>query len=278
MNSDSPHPWLTIRAGGAPLLLCMPHTGTEVPEELAAGFVSPWLARKDTDWWIDRLYAFAEAMGASLVRTGMSRSVIDANRDPSGASLYPGQATTELCPTTTFDGEPLYRAGAAPGAAQIAQRREQYFEPYHRAITEQITRLRVLHPTVVVYDCHSIRSQIPRLFPGQLPHLNLGTFSGASCAPALTHSIESACEASAFSRVTNGRFKGGYTTRHYGEPTQGIHGVQMELACRGYLDEPEADPCERNWPAGWDAARAADLRQVLERALHACLRFARDAA
>ena len=267
MNSPS-NPWLTVRAGAAPLLLCMPHTGTDIPPELESGLVSAWLARKDTDWWIDRLYGFARDLGASLVRTGVSRSVIDVNRDPSGASLYPGQATTELCPTTTFDGEPLYRDGAAPGAAEIARRRQAYFEPYHRAVAEQSARLRTLHPRIVVYDCHSIRSQIPRLFPGTLPHFNLGTFSGASCAPGLTRRIEAVCDASAFSRVTNGRFKGGYTTRHYGAPAQGIHGVQMELACRGYLKEPPAAPAQNNWPAAWHAADAAAMQEVLERVLH----------
>jgi N-formylglutamate deformylase len=272
MNAPS-NPWLTVRAGHAPLLLCMPHTGTDIPPELQARFVSAWLARKDTDWWIDRLYAFAEDLGASLVRTGLSRSVIDANRDPTGASLYPGQATTELCPTTTFDGEPLYREGAAPTADEIARRRQAYFEPYHRALSEQIARLRALHPLVIVYDCHSIRSHIPRLFSGTLPNFNLGTFSGASCAAALTQSLEAVCDASSFSRVTNGRFKGGYTTRHYGQPAQGIHAVQMELACRGYLEEP-AKPGENTWPTPWDGSRAAGLRAVLERLLEACLRFA----
>jgi N-formylglutamate deformylase len=268
------NPWLTIRAGSAPLLLCMPHTGTDIPQEIEAGFVSAWLARKDTDWWIDRLYAFAEGLGASVVRTGLSRSVIDANRDPSGASLYPGQATTELCPTTTFDGEPLYREGAAPTPGEIARRRERYFAPYHRAVGEQIARLRALHPRIVVYDCHSIRSRIPRLFADELPNFNLGTFFGASCAATLTQSIEAACDASSFSRVTNGRFKGGYTTRHYGQPAQGIHAVQMELACRGYLKEPAVTPDDSNWPAEWNAVAAAPLREVLERILRACLEFA----
>lgn len=274
MNSPAPQPWLSVRAGDAPLLLCMPHTGTDIPPEIEARFASPWLARKDTDWWIERLYAFAAGLGASLVRTAMSRSVIDANRDPTGASLYPGQATTELCPTTTFDGEPLYRAGAAPAAAEIAQRRQRYFDPYHRAVSEQITRLRALHRCVVVYDCHSIRSQIPRLFPGTLPHFNLGTFAGASCAPQLTQSLEAVCDASQFSRVTNGRFKGGYTTRHYGKPAHGVHAVQMELACRGYLAEPAAAPAADNWPSPWDEAAAGTMQGVLRQVLRACLSFA----
>lgn len=255
----------------------MPHTGTGIPAELADGFVSDWLARRDTDWWIDRLYGFAESLGASLVRTDISRSVIDMNRDPTGASLYPGQATTELCPTTTFDGQPLYRPRGEPTAQEVARRREAYFTPYHRAISEQIERLRGLHPRIVVYDCHSIRSHIPRLFEGALPNFNLGTFSGASCAPELTDSLEALCDATAFSRVTNGRFKGGYTTRHYGKPGTGVHAVQMELACRGYMTEPEGEPDSSNWPGAWDRAAAEPMREVLEKILRACLGFAASA-
>src|SRR5882762_590877 len=185
MIEESSAPWLTVRRGLAPVLLCMPHTGTRIPPAIEAQLASAWLARKDTDWWIERLYEFAGRLGASIVRTGVSRTVIDPNRDPSGASLYPGQATTGLCPTTTFDGEPLYRAGCAPAADEIAARRHEYFEPYHRAIEEEIARLRRLHPALVLYDCHSIRSAVPRLFAGTLPHFNLGSFSGASCAASI---------------------------------------------------------------------------------------------
>ena len=275
MTEQTTTPWLTVRRGAAPLLLSMPHTGTDIPNALESGFVSGWLACRDTDWHIDRLYAFAELMDASLVRTAVSRSVIDPNRDPSGASLYPGQATTELCPSTTFDGEPLYRAGHAPTAADILARRETYFAPYHRAIAAEILRLRAEHPVIVLYDCHSIRSQIPRLFTGLLPNFNLGTFSGASCAPALTARIEGLCDIPGFSRVTNGRFKGGYTTRHYGRPQEGVHAVQMELACRGYLREPVGEVHQGNWPVSWDAVFAAPLQEILGRVLASCLEFAR---
>lgn len=273
MSTATGTPWLTVRRGTAPLLLCMPHTGTDIPPQLESGFASLWRARRDTDWWIDRLYAFAEARGATLVRTAISRSVIDPNRDPSGASLYPGQATTELCPTTTFDGEPLYRDGAAPDEAQIKTRAQTYFEPYHRAIAAEIARLKARHAAIVLYDCHSIRSQVPRLFAGTLPNFNLGTYAGASCAPQLTAAIEAVCDASGYSRVTNGRFKGGYTTRHYGRPREGVHAIQMELACRGYLPEPLGAVHEGNWPLPWDEAFAAPLRVVLERVLGACLQF-----
>lgn len=273
MSTATLTPWLTVRRGTAPLLLCVPHTGTDIPTELHSGFASLWRARRDTDWWIERLYAFAEQRGATLVRTGISRAVIDPNRDPSGASLYPGQATTELCPTTTFDGEPLYRDGAAPDPTQIRTRTQTYFEPYHHAIAAEIARLRSRHPAIVLYDCHSIRSQVPRLFPGTLPNFNLGTYCGASCAPQLSAGIEAVCDASGFSWVSNGRFKGGYTTRHYGRPADGVHAIQMELACRGYLREPIGEVHEGNWPPPWDEAFAAPLRAVLERVLLACLEF-----
>ena len=270
-------PWLTVRQGSAPLLLCMPHAGTTIPAEMEARLVSPWLARKDTDWWIDRLYEFAFRLGASVVRMDVSRTVIDCNRDPSGASLYPGQATTELCPTTTFDGELLYRIGGAPQEAEIAARRNAWFDPYHRAIEQEIARLRALHPAIVLYDCHSIRSRIRRLFTGTLPHFNIGTFAGASCAPELTARIEQLCDGGPFSRVTNGRFKGGYTTRHYGRPRQGVHALQMELACRGYLREPQGEVDVSNWPCPWDETIAAPMQALLEQVLSACLTFAAGA-
>jgi len=270
--------WLQIHRGHAPLIISLPHTGTEIPADIEPRLVSRWLARKDADWWVDRLYAFAEDMGATLVRTAISRTVIDVNRDPSGASLYPGQATTELCPTTTFDGEPLYRDDQAPDEAEIARRREAYFEPYHAALRAEIDRLRAVHPRVVLYEAHSIRSRVPRLFDGELPQFNLGTNSGASCDAALTAAVEAACDASGLPRITNGRFKGGWTTRHYGQPSQGVHALQMELACRGYMDDPSEPPTPETWPTPFHADRAEPLRAVLEDVLSACLQFTRSPA
>ncbi len=267
--------WLTVRRGSAPLLVSLPHTGTTIPAAFEGRLVSPWRARKDADWWIDRLYDFAADLGSTIVHTAISRTIIDVNRDPSGVSLYPGQATTELCPTTTFDGEPLWRE--APDAAEIAARRVAYFEPYHATITAELARLRALHPTVVLYDCHSIRSVIPRLFEGVLPAMNLGTNGGASCAPALQAAIEGIAAASAFDHVANGRFKGGYITRAYGRPATGVHAVQMELACRTYLAEPIPDVGEADWPPDYDPDHAAPMRAVLTRILNACLDFARNA-
>ncbi|MBL8554010.1 MAG: N-formylglutamate deformylase [Phenylobacterium sp.] len=266
--------WLEIRRGEAPLIVSFPHTGTELPTAVAARLISPWLARKDADWWIERLYDFAPGLGATTIRTSVSRTVIDVNRDPSGASLYPGQATTGLCPVTTFDGEPLYRM-AEPDEAEIARRRETYFEPYHAALAAEIGRLRAIYPKVVLYEAHSIRSAIPRLFEGELPNFNIGTNSDASCDPALTAAVEAACDAGPFSRVTNGRFKGGWTTRHYGRPEGGVHAIQMELACRGYMDEPEGLTTSLTWPTPYDEARAAPMRVALTDVLTACLDFAK---
>jgi len=266
--------WLTVRRGEAPLIVSVPHAGTDLPAALQTRLVSPWLARKDADWWVDRLYDIAEGLGATTVRTAVSRTVIDVNRDPSGVSLYPGQATTGLCPTTTFDGEPLYREGEAPDEAEIAERRKAFFDPYHVALSAEVERLRERHGRLVLYEAHSIRSQIPRLFEGVLPHLNIGTNSGSSCDPALTSAVAGLCAASNLSLAVNGRFKGGWTTRRYGDPAAGVHAIQMELACRGYMREPIGPPSPDSWPAPYDPATAAPIRALLARILAACIAFA----
>ncbi|MCA3628398.1 MAG: N-formylglutamate deformylase [Methylobacterium sp.] len=272
-----PDNWLTMRQGNAPLVISLPHTGHDLPPELAARVVSPWLARKDCDWWIDDLYAFAAKLDATIIHTSLSRTLVDVNRDPSGVSLYPGQATTELCPSTTFDGEPLYQPGQVPDAAESALRRKLAFDPYHAALAGELQRLRGRNTRVVLYDCHSIRSVIPRLFEGELPQFNIGTHSGAACDARLAAEIEKLCDQSGRSRVTNGRFKGGYITRNYGKPETGIHAVQMELACRGYMREPMPDVSEANWPGAYDPAYAAPIRATLQSVLQACLAFAKGA-
>ncbi|HEY4114889.1 MAG TPA: N-formylglutamate deformylase [Rhizomicrobium sp.] len=265
--------WLQAHRGQSPLIVSMPHTGTDIPPEIGGRLVSPWLGRKDADWHIEKLYDFAPQLDATIIRTTISRTVIDCNRDPSGASLYPGQATTGLSPTTTFDGEPLYRQGEMPDEIEIAQRRARYFDPYHAAIAGEIARLKARHGKVVLFDAHSIRSRIPRLFEGELPNFNIGTNGGRTCGDALTTAIEKICDATAFSQVTNGRFKGGWTTRHYGMPQDGLHAIQLELACRGYMDEPE-DPAVGKWPSPYSIERAAPMRAVLKQILQACLTFA----
>ncbi|MBM3510234.1 MAG: N-formylglutamate deformylase [Alphaproteobacteria bacterium] len=269
--------WLTVRRGGGPLVLSVPHAGTEIPPAIASACVSVWRARKDADWWIDRLYDFAERLDATVVRTAIARTVIDVNRDPSGASLYPGQNTTELCPTTTFDGEPLYADGAAPDAAEVAHRRQAFFDPYHGALRAALDRLRQEHPVVVLYDAHAIRSVVPRLFEGTLPVFNIGTNSGAACAPPLTRAVVEHCAAAGLPYVVDGRFKGGYITRAYGRPQAGVHAIQMELAFRGYLAEPLGPVDEQRWPPPYDPTGAALMRATLEAILGVCLAFAHAA-
>ena len=268
--------WMTVRPGEEPLIVSIPHAGTAIPADIEARLVSPWLGRKDADWWVDRLYDFAGGIGATVVRTAMSRTVIDVNRDPSGASLYPGQATTGLCPTETFDGELLYREGQAPGEAEIQARRAAVFDPYHAALAGQIERLRDRHDRIVLYEAHSIPSVVPRLFDGPLPNFNIGTNAGRSCDPALTSAVENLCDSTGWSRATNGRFKGGWTTRQYGEPALGVHAVQMELACRGYMAEPDGPLTPQSWPSPYDPGRAAPMRSALTRILDACIAFARS--
>lgn len=265
--------WLEIQRGDAPLIVSFPHTGTTLPDDLAPQLASSWLARKDTDWWVEKLYDFASSLGATTIRTAISRTCIDVNRDPSGAPLYPGQASTGLCPTTSFDGEPLYLS-AEPDAEEIARRRQAYFDAYHAALASEISRLKVRQETIVLYDAHSIRSVIPRLFDGELPNFNIGSNSGASCDPSLTAAIETACSGRGFSVVANGRFKGGWITRRYAQPENGIHAVQMELACRGYMDEPPGAPTQENWPPPYDADRAAPIRTALVDVINRCLEFA----
>ncbi|MEI8145974.1 MAG: N-formylglutamate deformylase [Alphaproteobacteria bacterium] len=229
---------VTVIPGPSALVLGQPHVGTHIPPECSVRFNDRGRAVGDTDWWLDRLYGrIAQRFGATVVRQDISRYVIDVNRDPSGRSLYPGQATTELCPTTTFDGDPLYRRGQAPDQAEVSRRRALYFEPFHRAMAGAIEASRIRHGYCVVYDCHSIRSVVPRLFEGVLPTFNIGTNDGASCAPAIKAAAVAAAQATGESYVADGRFKGGWITRHYGAPQANVHAIQMELVQAAYMLE-----------------------------------------
>jgi N-formylglutamate deformylase len=261
--------WVIIERREAPLIISISHAGTDLLG-FEPTFVDPWLARKDADWRLDELYDFVAPLRATLLRTRLSRSIIDVNRDPSGASLYPGQATTELCPATTFDGEPLYRPSRAVDVAEICERRRLYFDPYHAALAGEIARLRQKHKRVALFDAHSIRSIIPRLFDGELPVFNLGTNSGASCDPRLREMVGAVLAASGQTSVVDGRFKGGLITRAYGKPVEGVEALQLELACRAYMQEPER-PGPENWPTPIDEKRAAPTRATLKRVLEAIL-------
>ena len=273
MTAERPD-WLIVEPRAAPLIVSIPHAGVEL-SQYEPRFLSPWLARKDADWRLDELYDFVGALGATVVRTKASRSIIDVNRDPSGASLYPGQATTGLCPTTTFDGEPLYGHGDAPDEAEIAQRRRLCFDPYHAALRGEIARLRERHGRVALFDAHSIRSRIPRLFDGELPVFNLGTNSGLSCSLRLREAVAAALAASGASSIVDGRFRGGWITRSYGKPGEGVEAIQLELACRAYMEEPEW-PAPDNWPQPIDATRAAVTRATLRKFLETILEGVRN--
>jgi formiminoglutamase len=228
---------IEVSEGESPLVLGLPHTGTDTPEDCLERLNETGRALADTDWHIHDLYA-GLVPGATTVRTTIHRYVIDANRDPSGASLYPGQNTTGLCPTTDFDGVSIYRAGLEPDIAEIERRRAAFHAPYHAALEAQMERARAAHGFAILYDCHSIRSQIPFLFDGTLPDFNIGTNGGTTCDGTIEQAVTGICAAApGYTAVLNGRFKGGWTTRHYGRPASGWHAIQMELAQSAYMRE-----------------------------------------
>ncbi|MEO8132425.1 MAG: N-formylglutamate deformylase [Betaproteobacteria bacterium] len=253
-----------FRRGAAPLLVSMPHCGTFIPPALAADMTPAALEVPDTDWHLPQLYDFVAGLGASTLAATHSRYVIDLNRAPDGAVLYPGASNTELCPTTRFDFAPVYRDGRAPDGATIAGRVDTYWRPYHAALEAEITRIRAQHGYALLFDAHSIISVCARFFEGRLNDLNLGTGGGTSCDPALGERLFAQAQRdSAFTSVLNGRFKGGYITRHYGRPDAGIHGVQLELATCTYMQE--------RLPFPFDEGRANAVRPVLRGIVEAML-------
>jgi len=255
-------PTVSVSRGSSPLVLSMPHPGTGLPAEVAAQLNARGKLVEDTDWHMRQLYAFAERFQPTIVEAQLSRFVIDLNRDPAGVSLYPGQATTELVPTTTFDGAPIWET--APDEAEIARRREAYFRPYHAALAAEIEHAKAQHGFCLLWDCHSIKSVIPRLFPDTLPTLNLGSNSGASAVPSVEAAAAAAMAGSAFSQVVNGRFKGGWITRHYGRPAEHVHALQMEIALSAYLEDEAA-------PWTFAPAKAASLQATLSTMIEAAL-------
>jgi N-formylglutamate deformylase len=248
----------TLHRGSTPLLVSLPHVGREIPAELQPRYVPRALATEDCDWHLERVYAFVRELGASLIVPRLARYVIDLNRPPENTPMYPGANNTELCPTRFFTGEPLVRDGQAPDTAEVAQRVERWWRPYHAALRAELTRLRALHGHAVLFDGHSIRSELPWLFDGRLPDLNLGTADGASCAPSLRDALAAVLAGqSRWTQVVDGRFKGGHITRHYGRPGEGVHAVQLEMCWRCYMVEAP--------PHAWDAARAAAVQPLLRR-------------
>ena len=263
----------TLQRGTRPLLVSLPHVGTVVPDDVAARLVPRALETEDADWHLDQLYAFVVDMGASLLVPRYARYVVDLNRPPENTPMYPGANNTELVPTRFFTGDPLYRDGCVPDEREVERRKGAYWRPYHDALAAEIERIVAMHGHAILWDGHSIQAEVPWLFAGRLPDLNLGTAGGASCAPALRDSLMAVLAAqSSFSHVTDGRFKGGYITRRYGRPEERVHAIQLEMGLATYMDETRAAlPVA---PVNPD--RVARLRPVLRDLLQATLAWRPD--
>ena len=249
-------PIFTLYRGTAPLLVSLPHVGTHLPEALRTRMVGRALQVEDTDWHLAELYDFVRACGASLLVPRASRFMIDLNRPPENTPMYPGVNNTELCPTRFFSGEPIYLDGQAPDDAEVQARLASHWRPYHDALRAELARLKSAHGHAVLFDGHSIKTELPWLYEGRLPNLNLGTASAASCDASLRAALMAVLAGqSAFSHVTDGRFKGGFITRHYGQPTLGVHAAQLEMTWDSYMDEAP--------PWVWRPERAAGVLPVL---------------
>lgn len=256
------------RRGASALVVSMPHVGTFVPRSIGRQLRDCAAARPDTDWHLPRLYDFLEEIGATVIQATHSRYYVDLNRPPDGSNLYPGRDTPRLCPVDTFHAEPLYREGE-PAAQEIARRLEAVWRPYHRRLEREIARVRAEHGIALLWDAHSIVSVAPRLFEGRLPDFNLGTAEGASCAPELAERLSVALARHAgYTWVLNGRFKGGYITRRYGNPARGVHAVQLEMAEAVYMDEVPPYPFRSD--------RAGRVREILREQLDIVLEWGRQ--
>jgi N-formylglutamate deformylase len=253
-----------FRSGSSPLLVSMPHVGTHIPPALAADMTPAAAEVPDTDWHVDLLYDFLDALGASVLQATHSRYVIDLNRTPTGEALYPGARNTELCPTSRFDDQPIYLPGRAPDAVQIDERRSRYWQPYHDKLALELAAIKARHGYVLLFDAHSIRSEVPRFFEGRLWDINIGTGDGIAASPAVSEAImEVAAKAAPYTSMLNGRFKGGYITRRYGRPIDTVEAVQLELSQITYMNE---DP-----PFDLREDRASGIRPSLRAILDAFL-------
>lgn len=253
----------TLHRGSAPLLISLPHDGSAIPSDIAQGMCDAARASPDTDWHVGALYDFARELGAGVLKPHWSRYVVDLNRPADGHAMYPGQTETGLVPTRMFNGEPIYLEGKFPDTAEIASRIPRYWQPYHEALATELERLCAHFGSVVLWEGHSIRSEVPMFFEGRLPDFNLGTADGASCTPGLQHRLIRVLEDQRqFSHVVNARFKGGYITRRYGQPEQGIDAVQLELAQINYMDEDSFD---------YQPDRASRVQAVIRELLQATL-------
>ncbi len=240
--------------GTVPLIISIPHTGTHVPPPILERFTEKAKPLPDTDWHVEKLYGFVRDLGVHIVAATHSRYVVDLNRGTDNTSLYPGQFTTGLCPTTLFDGSSLYLPDKEPSAEEISERTKTYWQPYHSKLSELITTLKEKHGRVILFDAHSIRSQVSTLFDGTLPDLNFGTADGVTMNDALVGKLTAEAACSGHTHVLNGRFKGGYITRHYGAPANGVESIQLELAQKNYMDEDSF---------AYDEAKAATLQKTL---------------
>ena len=257
-----------FKAGSIPLLVSMPHVGADIPDDIAARLSPCALARADTDWHLAELYGFLGEMGASTIAARWSRYVIDVNRPPEDTNLYPGLDTTGLCPVDTFGREQLYQDGHAPSEAEVQDRLQRYWQPYHRQLRAELDRLLSLHGAVALWDAHSIASVVPRFFDGRLPDLNFGTASGASCDPAMADAVLAAARAAdRYSIALNGRFKGGYITRHYGRPGTNVHAIQLEMCQCLYMNE--------NAPFAYRPDLAAQIQPALRQMVGAAIDWVR---
>lgn len=271
-------PTHTLWPGRTPLLVSVPHAGTVLPAALKPRLVERALAVEDTDWHLAEVYDFARGLGAGLIVPVHSRYLIDLNRPPENAPMYPGTNNTELCPTRFFTGDPLYRDGQAPDDDEVAERTATFWRPYHEALRDELTRLKARHGHAVLWEGHSIRSELPWLFDGRLPDLNLGTVTGTSCAPSLRAALQAVLQGQHhFSHVCDGRFKGGHITRHFGQPAQGVHAVQLEMVWDCYMAEHMAEHKAERPPHALDPARQARLQPVLHALLSTAQAWRPDA-